>query len=62
MGVDNISSIQTFDFSQAAKYQENVINADEIKSILYLGIRGNPFRKVIENMSADPSHTVDTFV
>ena len=62
MSVDQISSIGTMDLTHAAKNKANVINSEEIKSILYLGITGGTTGKAVESMRDDLTHTVDTLV
>ena len=62
MSVDQIFSMPPMDFSHAAKSKANVINAEEIKLILYLGLRGGSTRKAAESLRDEAAHTVDTFV
>ena len=62
MSIDQISSMGTMDLTHAAKNKANVINSEEIKSILYLGINGGTTRKAVEGMRDELTHTVDTFV
>jgi hypothetical protein len=60
-----VGSIQsTFYVSQArrAPASELLIDTNEIKSILYLGMKGVNHRAAQAEEIADTSHTIDTFV
>ncbi len=60
MGQINYLAQQHADAQQHAQ-KIHVINENEIKSILYLGIRGLWTKKVDDSQGKDIDHTVDTF-
>jgi len=61
MGQISYFALQHSDALQHARVV-NVINENEIKSILYLGIRGLQPKKVDDSQGKDIDHTVDTFI
>jgi hypothetical protein len=62
MNIESISFGQTVGYRLHAPNEVNVINEHEIKSILYLGIRGLQAKNIEEIQKSEPEHTVDTFV
>jgi hypothetical protein len=62
MKIDSVFMGQIADLAQQNSREINVINENEIKSILYLGIRGLQVEEVNESQSKESDHTVDTFV
>jgi hypothetical protein len=62
MTIDGVSLAQLLDSRSHNPYEINVINANEIKNILYLGIRGVTAKKLEALPKTDSEHTVDTFV
>ena len=61
MGQISYFAQQHSDAQQHARVT-NVINENEIKSILYLGIKGLLTKKVDDSQGKDTDHTVDTFI
>jgi hypothetical protein len=62
MKVDSAVLGQISYFAQQHAREINVINENEIKSILYLGIRGLQTRETDDSQARDGDHSVDTFV
>ncbi len=62
MNVESMAFGQTATLPAPRGYEANVINEHEIKSILYLGIRGLPERTVGAGSAQGQEHKVDTFV
>jgi len=55
MTVESAENYSTMQFNLQNAIERNVIDIKEIKTILYLGIKGNI------NLPSEEDHTVDTF-
>ena len=64
MKIDSAIMGQISYLAQQHAREVNVINENEIKSILYLGIRGLQTKEVEvdDSKGKDIAHTVDTFI
>ncbi len=62
MNIDSAVMGQISYFAQQHAREINVINENEIKSILYLGITGLQTKEVDDSQGKDIDHTVDTFI
>ena len=62
MKIDSAVMGQISYLAQQHAREINVINENEIKSILYLGIRGLQIKEASDSQTQDVDHSVDTFV
>ncbi len=62
MKIDSAVMGQISYLAQQHAREINVINENEIKSILYLGIRGLQTKEANDSQAQDVDHSVDTFV
>ena len=62
MNIDAVPSIHLNTTPQRPVQRETVIDAREIKSILYLGIKGTVLKEAASPRPETAEHTVDTLV
>ena len=62
MKVDSAIMGQISFLTRQPPQEVNVINENEIKSILYLGIRGLQNKEADSSQAQDNDHSIDTFI